>query len=142
MSGLDRESWSRRHSKVGSDLDQSTDPFKLETAGDTPALRLWARPGREYIRMLNEVTECDFDAHFTHRIPAETVSLLGSLQEDILHRSPERVPGESNLPNDGSIKFLACTGIAREAEIVANEIWSMLRMLRVAVTPCGSIKLP
>ncbi len=126
LSGLDRESWSRRHSKVGSDLDQSTDPFKLETAGDTPALRLWARPGREYIRMLNEVTECDFDAHFTHRNPAETVSLLGSLQEDILHRSPERVPGESNLPNDGSIKFLACTGIAREAEIVANEIWSML----------------
>ena len=60
----ERESWTRRHSKVG-DLEHSTDPFGLEAASDTPALRLWARPGREFIRMLNEATECDFDAHFT-----------------------------------------------------------------------------
>lgn len=126
LSGADRESWSRRHSKIGGDLEQSPDPFNLAAAGDTPALRLWARPGREYIRMLNEVTECDFEAHFVPQNPSAASSLLDRLQEDVLNRSPERVPGQSDLPDDGSLRFLACPGIAREAEIVANEIWSML----------------
>src|ERR1039457_2994747 len=77
--------------------------------------------------MLNELTECDFDAHFTQQNSSPAASLLGNLQEDILNREPERVPGESDfLEDDGSIRFLACPGIAREAEIVANEIWSML----------------
>jgi exodeoxyribonuclease V gamma subunit len=120
----ERESWTRRHSKVG-DLDRSSDPFGLDAASDTPALRLWARPGREFIRMLNEATECDFDAHFTAPNPGRT--LLGNLQEDILNRAPERQPVESGfLHDDGSIRFLACPGLARETEIVANEIWSML----------------
>ncbi len=74
--------------------------------------------------MLNELTECDFDAHFTH---ARSSSLLGAVQEDILNRSPQRVPDAANLfDDDGSIRFLACPGVAREAEIVANEIWTML----------------
>ncbi len=121
----ERESWTRRHSKVG-DLEHSTDPFGLEAASDTPALRLWARPGREFIRMLNEATECDFDAHFTAPNPGRAI-VLGNLQEDILNRAPERQPGESDfLEDDGSIRFLACPGLARETEIVANEIWSML----------------
>ena len=126
LSRIDRESWARRHSKVGGDLDQSTDPFNLDAAGDPPALRLWARPGREYIRTLNELTECDFDPHFTHHNPG-TSSLLSRLQEDTLNRRPERAANESEcLKDDGSVRFLACPGIAREAEIVANEIWSML----------------
>jgi len=127
FSRIDRESWARRNRKVGSELEQSTDPFNLDAVGDTPALRLWARPGREYIRMLNELTECDFQACFTHRDSSRAPSLLGNLQEDILNREPERVPDESHfVENDGSIRILACPGIAREAEIVANEIWSML----------------
>ncbi len=127
MSGIDRESWARRHSKVGDDLEASVDPFKLEAAADTPALRLWARPGREFIRMLNELTDCDFEPLFTHPNSGQPSSLLGNLQEDILNRKPERAQGESGfLEDDGSIRFLACPGIAREAEIVANEIWSML----------------
>ncbi len=127
LSGIERESWARRHSKVGPELEESADPFGLDAARDTPALRLWARPGREYIRMLNELTECDFEPHFTHQSESASRSLLGSLQQDILIRAPERVPGEAIfLEDDATIRFLACPGIAREAEIVANEIWSML----------------
>ncbi len=126
LSRSDRESWTRRFSKVGAELEESIDPFNLDAAGDTPALRFWARPGREYIRMLNELTECDFDPHFT--LPGNgTTSLLGSLQEDILNRAPERDLADSDpREHDASIRFLSCPGIAREAEIVANEIWSML----------------
>ncbi len=130
--GVERASWARRHGKVGdADLERSDDPFGLAAARDTPALRLWGRPGREYIRMLNELTECDFDAHFTHLSTAQEFSLLANLQEDILNRAPAREPGESvraqsALLDKESILFLACPGIAREAEIVANEIWSML----------------
>jgi exodeoxyribonuclease V gamma subunit len=125
-SRAEREAWARRSIKIGVDLDQAVDPFNLCAGDDTPALRLWARPGREYIRMLNELTDCDFDAHFT---PADTrpASLLRALQEDILNRQPEWKPGEhDSRPDDGSLRFLACPGIAREAEIVANEIWAML----------------
>ncbi len=126
LSRSDRESWARRFSKVGSALEESIDPFNLDAARDTPALRLWARPGREYIRMLNELTECDFDPHFTLAGDRMT-SLLGSLQEDILNRAPQRSLADSDpREDDASIRFLACPGIAREAEIVANEIWSML----------------
>ena len=92
LSRSDRESWTRRFSKIGSEMEESIDPFNLEAAGDTPALRLWARPGREYIRMLNELTECDFDPHFTHR-SSEATSLLGNLQEDILNRAPRAATG-------------------------------------------------
>ena len=95
LSRSDRESWTRRFSKIGSEMEESIDPFNLEAAGDTPALRLWARPGREYIRMLNELTECDFDPHFTHR-SSEATSLLGNLQEDILNRAPERPLADSD----------------------------------------------
>ncbi len=126
LSRGDRESWTRRHSKVGGALEETVDPFELDAASDTPALRLWARPGREYIRMLNELTECDFDPHFSPPSDGPS-SLLGNLQRDILNRAPERKLADADAGNDdASIRFLACPGVAREAEIVANEIWSML----------------
>ena len=126
LSQSERASWVRRHTKIGSNLDQFDDPFDLHEDIDTPALRLWARPGREYLRMLNELTECDFEAHFTHHDQSEGSTLLGSVQEDILNRAPERMSNADPLENDGSIRFLACPSIAREAEIVANEIWAVL----------------
>jgi exodeoxyribonuclease V gamma subunit len=128
LSGIERAAWARRNQRIGATLEDAEDPFALDVAGDTPALRLWGRPGREYIRLLNELTDCDFDAHFTHHDLTATTSLLGHVQESILNREPERVPMLDNdgLADDGSIRFLACPGIAREVEIVANEIWSML----------------
>ncbi len=128
LSGVGRQSWARRQQKIGASLEDSGDPFGLDAAGDTPALRLWGRPGREHIRLLNELTECDFDPHFTHHDESNSLSLLGSLQESILIREPERElqADREYLGDDGSLRFLGCPGVTREAEIVANEIWSMI----------------
>ena len=126
-----------------------SDPFGLDEPGDTPALRLWGRPGRECIRLLNELTDCDFEPCFvdptiqphtgdaveldSSRRPSTPAGRSGTLleiiQRDMLFRVPEQpfvAPGEGR-PSDGSVRFLACPGIQREVEIVANEIWSLIQ---------------
>ena len=120
-----------RRGAGGADVERAEDPFGLEAPGDTPALRLWGRPGREYVRLLDHLTGCDFDALFID--PGER-SLLARLQRDVLLRRPERAraadaedggaPGEAE--DNGSIRFLACPGVRREVEIVADEIWRLL----------------
>jgi exodeoxyribonuclease V gamma subunit len=126
--GAERAELVHRGYKSGANLDESDDPFALAAPGDTPALRLWGRPGREYIRMLNEAAECDFDAHFSDASPAPARTLLANLQRDLLVRAPERpaVAAGCRMPDDGSIRMLECPGVRREIEIVANEIWSLL----------------
>jgi aspartate-semialdehyde dehydrogenase len=39
--------------------------------------------------MLNELTECDFNAHFSAPNPSSESSVLRNLQDDILMRAPE-----------------------------------------------------
>ncbi len=131
--GVERDRWVRRRQKLAIELQGAADPFGLEGGGDNPALRLWARPGREYIRLLNELTDCDFDPHFSHRDagPGATQaapSLLHQLQESILIRDAERAPVREGggSPADSSIRVLACPGVRREAEIVADTIWSLI----------------
>jgi exodeoxyribonuclease V gamma subunit len=136
--GIARDSWVRRGQRGGVALETEEDPFGLNVPGDNPALRLWARPGREYIRLLNELTACDFDAHFAHPTASEAPTLLERLQESILIREPERTPKpttEEPLADDGSIRFLACPGARREAEIIANTIWSLVQQDDAARVP-------
>jgi exodeoxyribonuclease V gamma subunit len=123
--------WARRKDKVGDQLVESEDPFSLNGLSDPPALRLWGRPGREYIRLLNEVSQCDFAPLFSAPVfnESETPTVLEQLQQSILDREPERAHVEDievKQP-EPRISFLACPGIRREAEIVANEIWSLIR---------------
>ncbi len=143
--GIERDRWVRRRQKLGIELQGAADPFGLDGGGDNPALRLWARPGREYIRLLNELTDCDFDPHFSRReagpgASQSAPSLLHQLQESILIREAERAPVRdgANLPigspADSSIRFLACPGVRREAEIVADTIWSLIE----TETPAGA----
>lgn len=101
---------------------EGDDPFGLGEAEDTAALRLWGRPGREHVRLLNALTECSFSPSFVD--PGEG-SLLRRLQRDILLRAPR--PDGPPGPPDDSIRLLACPSIGREAEIVANEIWSLVQ---------------
>ncbi|HEV3112567.1 MAG TPA: exodeoxyribonuclease V subunit gamma, partial [Candidatus Binataceae bacterium] len=119
-----RELVHRGH-KVGGALESVEDPFGLDAADDNLALGLWGKPGREYIRLLNELTDCDFDPHFKHAQPS---TLLARIQEAILCREPHSasLPGEI-VAHDESIHFLACPGIRREVEIVADSIWSLIR---------------
>ena len=121
--------WARRHDKVGENFAESEDPFSLNESSDPPALRLWGRPGREYIRLLNELSQCDFAPLFSDPVCDETASVLEQLQQNILDREPQPAnieDGKGRL-SESRISFLACPGIRREAEIVANEIWSIVR---------------
>ena len=121
--------WAHRADKVGDQLAESEDPFSLNGASDPPALRLWGRPGREYIRLLNELSQCDFAPLFSDPVSSEMSTVLERLQQNILDREPEPAPvddGEGKR-SEPRISFLACPGIRREAEIVANEIWSIIR---------------
>jgi len=144
--GIERDRWVRRRQKLAVELQSAADPFGLDGGGNNPALRLWARPGREYIRLLNELTDCDFDPHFSRReagpdAPQSAPSLLHQLQESILIREAERAPvrDAANLPigspADSSIRFLACPGVRREAEIVADTIWSLIEQEPPAGSP-------
>ncbi len=121
--------WANRADKVGDQLAESEDPFSLNGASDPPALRLWGRPGREYIRLLNELSQCDFAPLFSDPVSSATPTVLQRLQQHILDREPEPAPVEDGKgkPSEPRISFLACPGIRREAEIVANEIWSLVR---------------
>ncbi len=116
-----RDAWRRRSERIGDAFEDREDPFGLAARSDNRALQLWGRPGREYIRMLNELTDCDFHPHFSH--PPRT-SLLSRLQDDILIRAVEG-SGEGagdEEPSPPSIRFIGAPGLRREIEIVASEI--------------------
>ena len=140
---LDRE-MNRRSQRIwnGAGETGDEDPFGLFDA-DTPALRYWGRPGREHVRLLGELTDCDFTGAFEDPV-GENDGLLQRLQHDILFREPERSLGQNRdiiedsnqcaesapampcLP-DETIKLLAAPSVRREVEWVADEIWRLMR---------------
>lgn len=131
-----REGWKSRVDRVPDFQDQE-DAFNLEDPHDTPALRLWGRPGREYIRTLNQLSLCDFDTLFID--PADqsegSLNFLHELQRDILYRAPNRSPLNQNKKEDDSIRLIACPGLRREVEIVADEIWRLVQESEKNQTP-------
>jgi exodeoxyribonuclease V gamma subunit len=107
-----------------------------EATEDPPLLRLWGRPGREHVRLLDALTDCDFDAAFVGpevapeasdtALPlfAAGPSLLARLQADILHRAP---PADApQRERDPSLRILACPSVRREVETVASAIWDLV----------------
>jgi len=117
-----------RRIRIGPErLAGSPDPFQLAEGGDTPALSLWGKPGRENVRLLNELAECDFRAVFEES-GSERPSLLRQFQQDILVRHPERTAPDPrfDFEADGSVRILACPGIRREVETIAEEIWALV----------------
>jgi exodeoxyribonuclease V gamma subunit len=138
---LDRED-NRRSRRLWSTVGEpdSEDPFGLEQA-DTPALRHWGKPGREYVRLLGELTDCDFDSEFEDPVNKDRFSLLHFLQRDILYREPERRLDPEKPPlcePDQSIRLVAAPSVRREIEWVADEIW---RLLRDDCPPSGAPRL-
>ena len=102
------------------------DPYELfQDTGNLP-LRLWGRPGREHVMLLNELTDCDFDARFpSPQEPAPT--LLAALQRDVLVREPTPAAPATPCRPDGSLRVLACPDPRREVEAVADAIWQIVR---------------
>ncbi len=123
---LDQE-LNRRDRRVwaGTGETESDDPFGLFEA-DNPALRYWGHPGREHVRLLGELTDCDFTSKFTD---PEGGGLLQKLQEDILNREPDKTGAEIETgPHDPdeTIKLVAAPSVRREVEWVADEIWKLM----------------
>lgn len=93
-------------------------------------LRLWGRVGRDQIRMFNRLCAHDPQMLF---VPADTAqpTLLAQIQRDVLKLQYERshpIPRfEAAEEIDSSITILACPGVQREVEVVANEIWRLIK---------------
>jgi exodeoxyribonuclease V gamma subunit len=103
--------------------DGSEDPYGL---GEEPqlALRLWARPGRESLRLWAGLRGVEIETHFPvdDRDPK---TVLHRLQAQIVGGAWE---GGSELSGlDDSLRVLPCPSLRRELEVVAAEIWSLAR---------------
>jgi exodeoxyribonuclease V gamma subunit len=95
-----------------------------ETALENPLLALWGRPGRDNMRLLNQLSECDFEARFVDPVAgASRPSLLAALQREVL----DREPAGDRADGDGSLVVMPAPDPRRELETVAAEIWSLLR---------------
>jgi len=140
---LDRE-MDRRKKRLWAETGETSeeDPFGLFEA-DNPALRYWGRPGREHVRLIEELTDCDFNGRFADPTGSGG-GLLHFLQRDILFREPEHTPGQENneakktvktknIPAAGvyqpdeTIRLVAAPSVRREVEWVADEIWKLMR---------------
>ncbi len=88
-------------------------------------LRLWGRAGRDQMRMLNRLCHHDPRALFDKPAP-EQPTVLRQIQRDVLCLEAERDEPIARLDDD-SITVLACPGVQREVEVIANEIWSLMR---------------
>ncbi len=123
---LDQE-LNRREKRIwgGAGETESDDPFGLFEA-DNPALRYWGHPGREHVRLLGELTDCDFTDRF---IEPEGTNLLQKIQKEILYREPEKIESKSSTgpcKPDESIRLVAAPSVRREVEWVADEIWKLI----------------
>lgn len=109
-----------RRSQPVPSTDLELHPRVVPDADDPPALTWWGRPGREHVHLLNELTGADFEPRFVDPTAAGE-SVLRVLQRDILLREP--APPRPRFRADDSLCALACPGVRREVEIVAEEIW-------------------
>lgn len=116
---------------------EGDDPFGLgpeASVGDSPILRAWGRPGRETIRLLDALSECDFQARFAE--PAGP-TLLEAVQRDVLTRAPERRAPAGPAP-DGTITVTGCPSVRRELERIAAEI---VRLVEEDAARGGTLRL-
>ena len=89
-----------------------------------PALRAWGSPGRNNIRMLNMLTQCDFASAFADPVAAGD-TMLHRLQHDIMVRQPTALRPDRKYDDD-SITVLGCANPQREVEVVADEILCLM----------------
>ncbi|MBZ0113584.1 MAG: exodeoxyribonuclease V subunit gamma, partial [Thermoanaerobaculia bacterium] len=123
---------SHRDLRVGAEiLAHTEDPFGFLEDDDNRALRRWGIPGRESMRLLNEVSDCDFEPRF--EVP-EGTGVLPCLQRDILFRQPQSATAattgeeaEVGVGTDETLRFVAVSDPRREAQVVVDEIWRSLR---------------
>jgi len=91
---------------------------------DPEPLRLWGQPGRDHVRFLNTLTDSDFMPLFQDPLE-DGDTLLHRIQHDIYARQPTHETKPA--PYDDSLVVLECPTIQREVEIIASEIWRVMR---------------
>ena len=97
-------------------------PLWGETDG-LPIVIHWGQPGKEYAQMLGEMPEAgtEFHSDFVESRPA---FVLGRLQGEILNEEHDvNTPAKP----DTSLVILGCAHVRHEVEVVANEIWQLIR---------------
>jgi exodeoxyribonuclease V gamma subunit len=120
----------KRQLTLGFEPPASTDPSPVEVtaaadAGDPALLALWGKPGRDSIRLLNELSGCTFEERFVDPTEgAARPTLLATLQREILDRAPGPATRDTS---DGSVVIVPAPDPRRELETVAAEIWARLR---------------
>jgi exodeoxyribonuclease V gamma subunit len=112
------------------------DPYNLFQDTENLPLRYWGRPGREHVRLLDDLTECDFTARFAAPDAGGEPTLLAALQADVLRRAAtgERPP-RPDWAGDGSVRVLACPDPRREVEAVADAIWKLVAASDAGTAP-------
>ncbi|AWV87860.1 exodeoxyribonuclease V subunit gamma [Bradymonas sediminis] len=93
-------------------------------------LRLWGRAGRDQMRMYNRLCGYDPRMEFVDA-EDEQPTVLKQLQRDVLKLQYERSEPMARFAAsdavDESITVFACSGVQREVETIANEIWRLMR---------------
>ncbi len=93
---------------------------------DPAPLHLWARPGRDHVRVLNSLAGFDHDERFVDPLERGARTLLHRLQSDVLHRtSPEDTLEPEDLADD-TVLVAEHASIRRELEAVASSIWTLI----------------
>jgi exodeoxyribonuclease V gamma subunit len=123
--------YERRSAELGTrEVYILEDPYRLESSTEMPALALWSRPGRENLRLLNALTGCDLISEIEDPLKnRDKHTLLRQIQHDIATREPERetISGDFDFADDESLVLFSCPAVRREIEIIAAEIWSLIK---------------
>ena len=100
--------------------DASAAAAASAAADENPLLALWGRPGRDSIRLYNDLSDCNFHERFED--PAAGMprpTLLATLQREVLERAPR---SREAAPADASLVMFGAPDPRRELETVAAEI--------------------
>jgi exodeoxyribonuclease V gamma subunit len=89
----------------------------------SPALAAWGRGGREHIRALNALAGHQAEERFSE-LDEPPKTLLSQIQRDVLEGV---IDPRERRDLDESVRILACPGVRREVEVVAQEIWRLVR---------------
>ncbi len=102
-------------------------PYPVQPSRDDttlpPLLRHWRRPGDEHHRLLGEAGVEAVVGEVEGQTPADQ-TVLTRLQHAIWQGVTP--PIDSGSSTDSHLKILACSGMRREAEVIANEIWALM----------------
>lgn len=96
------------------------------TSEDPAPLRLWGRPSQEEMKILATLTDYHVD-QLSDEPKMSPTTALSAMQVDVLQRRPPRKP----LPTYKrsavhSIEVVQASGIRRECEAVAGEVWRLI----------------